>query len=143
RSWRDRHDRYLGWLGRRGAAPRGSVGGRDRDQPRTRPVLGGRGRDGRGRERRRIRAPVHHAARVRGRQRVHFPRGDGSAVEPHRHLPARGGRSARRRSAPRPHHTSGVARRLRSLRVSVRTLWYYVVLVASTVAHAVTAIVAG
>src|SRR6266581_965120 len=138
-----RDDRHLRRPGRRRAASRGRFRGRHRNQPRADPVLGGRRGDGGGREWRGIRAAVHDAADLRRCECVGVSRADRPAVEPHRYLPARR-RGAARRCAPARSQPAGPASRgIRSLRVSVRTLWYYIVLAVSTVYHAVGAIIAG
>src|SRR5437867_12595560 len=58
-------------------------------------------------------------------------------------MPAGRGRTPRWRATPRSQHSGSPACRIRSLLAVIRTLWYYVVLLATTIVHAIGAVVAG
>src|SRR3989475_13052791 len=105
---------------------------------RAHPVLAGRGA-ARGRaQRRRVRAARRPAAALRGPRGSRLSRRDGTRPHAHRRL-----QRGPRRTDDGPRAGDDGPSRLRSLPgAMIRTLWFYVVVVGSTILHATGAILA-
>src|SRR5689334_17160822 len=141
-AWRARDDRHFGRPGGRCGARRGRIGSGDRDRARARAVLAGRDAPRRARERGRVRAVRRAAAHVRRARCTSVQSGDGLASHAHRCL-HRGPGGAGGRADNGKRTTDHAPSRLRPLSpLMIRTLWFYVVLVVSSVIHSTGVILA-
>src|SRR6266581_4931811 len=135
---RARHDRPVGRPGGRRRPSRRGLPRARGARARAHPVLAGRGAArGRG-ERRRVRAARRAAAALWGPRGSRLSRRDGTRPHAHRRL-----QRGPRRTDDGPRAGDDSPSRLRSLpRAMIRTLWFYVVVVGSTILHATGAILA-